>query len=259
MKNQEDCCRSEHGAILHELLNIGEMMLANGAEIKRVEDTLERMGSACGAKRMNVFVITSSIVVTMLFEDGEEVTQTRRIVKPAGTDFRKLEDLNELSRSFCANPLTSEQLHSEVEKLVQKKDHYRLKRYLGSVLAAGGFAVFFGGSLWDGLAAAVFAAFVCLMQRYLDPFCTNRVVFNVICSFLTGVGICLAAGWIPVLNADKIMIGDIMLLIPGIALTNSVRDILVGDTISGVMRLIEALLWAGALACGFMAAIWVVM
>jgi uncharacterized membrane protein YjjP (DUF1212 family) len=51
---------------------------------------------------------------------------------------------------------------------------------------------------------------------------------------------------------DKIMIGDIMLLIPGIAMTNSIRNMLVGDTISGIMRLIESLLWAGALALGFM-------
>ena len=51
------------------------------------------------------------------------------------------------------------------------------------------------------------------------------------------------------------MIGDIMLLIPGILMTNSIRDILIGDTISGVMRLVESLLWAGALACGFMCAI----
>ena len=258
MGTQADC-RAEHDEILHELLNIGEMMLANGAEIKRVEDTLERMGSACGAKRMNVFVITSSIVVTMLFADGAEVTQTRRIVKPAGTDFRKLEDLNELSRRFCASPMSPAELRAEADKLTEKSGHYRLKMYLGSILAAGGFAVFFGGSVWDGLTAAAFAVLVCLMQCYLDSFCTNRVVFNVLCSFLTGVGICLIARWIPALNADKIMIGDIMLLIPGIALTNSVRDILVGDTISGAMRLIEALLWAGALACGFMAAIWIVM
>ena len=52
------------------------------------------------------------------------------------------------------------------------------------------------------------------------------------------------------------MIGDIMLLIPGIAITNAIRDMLMGDTISGLMRLIEGILWAGALAAGFMAAIW---
>ena len=69
-------------------------------------------------------------------------------------------------------------------------------------------------------------------------------------------------GWefpgVPCLNLDKIMIGDIMLLIPGIAMTNAIRDMLMGDTISGLMRLIESILWAGSLAVGFMASIWMV-
>ena len=73
-----------------------------------------------------------------------------------------------------------------------------------------------------------------------------------------GIVICLTVKLFPFLNLDKIMIGDIMLLIPGIAATNSIRDMLMGDTISGMMRLIESILWAGALACGFMAAIWMV-
>ena len=59
------------------------------------------------------------------------------------------------------------------------------------------------------------------------------------------------------LRADKIIIGDIMLLIPGIAMTNAVKDMLVGDTIAGTMRLLESLLWAGALAGGFMASMWI--
>ena len=52
------------------------------------------------------------------------------------------------------------------------------------------------------------------------------------------------------------MIGDIMLLIPGLTVTSAMRDMIVGDTISGLLRLIESIWWAGALACGFMAAIW---
>ena len=57
---------------------------------------------------------------------------------------------------------------------------------------------------------------------------------------------------------DMIMIGDIMLLIPGIPITNAVRDVLTGDTISGIMRFIEAMLWAGCLALGFLSAFWIV-
>ncbi len=57
-------------------------------------------------------------------------------------------------------------------------------------------------------------------------------------------------------HADKVLIGIIMLLIPGIMLTNSIRDILLGDIISGSLRLVEAILMAATLALGMMAAIW---
>ena len=60
------------------------------------------------------------------------------------------------------------------------------------------------------------------------------------------------------LHTDKIIIGDIMLLIPGFVMTNSLRDMLVGDTISGIMRFTESLLWAIGLASGFMLAIWLI-
>ena len=68
-------------------------------------------------------------------------------------------------------------------------------------------------------------------------------------------GIC--TNLIAPLHMDKIMIGYIMLLIPGLAMTNAVRNVLVGNTISGIMRLIEAVLWAAALALGFMIAMFV--
>ena len=93
------------------------------------------------------------------------------------------------------------------------------------------------------------------MKKKLKPICPNNVVFNLLCSFITGVAICFSARLFTFLHADKIMMGDIMLLIPGIAMTNSIRDVLVGDTIAGVMKFVESLLWAGAIACGFMLAI----
>ena len=243
--------------ILNELLNMGEAMLSNGAEVKRVEDTLMRIGRAYGAVRMDVFVITSSIVVTMVLPDDRVVTQTRRITNSGGTDFGKLEDLNALSRSYCEAPFSVRELEERLKRESElKKD--RLKLYLGSLLAAGGLAVFFGGSLLDGLLSGAFGVFICLIQELLSPFSNNKVITSFVCSFITGVMICLICKIIPIVHADKIMIGDIMLLIPGIALTNSVKDVLVGDTISGIMRLIESLLWAGAVACGFISAVWLI-
>ena len=242
---------------LHELLVMGELMQSCGAEVFRVEDTLNRMGQAYGVGRMNVFVITSSIIITMEFPDGREVTQTRRIREAGGNDFTKLEKLNALSREYCRTPFDETTLRRRLEEI--RRDQLPKKtRYLGSVLAASSFTLFFGGGLQDGGAAAVFALLICLMQDYVAVICMNVMIFNVVVSFFIGTGISIASHMIPCLHMDMIMIGDIMLLIPGIAITNAVRDVLIGDTISGIMRFIEAMLWAGGLAFGFMSAIWMV-
>ncbi len=248
----------EHpGALLHCLLDMAESMLSVGAEVNRVEGTLSRMGRAYGAARMNVFVITSSVVVTMVLPDGTDLTQTRRITGPGGTDFTKLEALNTLSRRCCEHPLSVEDLSRALAALDEPPPN-PVWICLGSMLAAGSFAAFFGGGLWDALVAAVFGMVIFFLQQRLPSLFPNKAIFNLVSSLLTGTAISLCGAIFPILQPDKIMIGDIMLLIPGIAMTNSVRDVLVGDTISGIMRLIETLLWAGSLAMGFMLGIYLV-
>ena len=209
-KNSMEQTNTEN-RLLQLLLETGERLMASGAEVKRVEDTLERIGVAYGAERMNVFVITSSIVITLERSDGTLLTHTRRITK-SGTDFLALERINALSRECCKEPLPLD----------------------------------------------LFAVIICLFQEKGAQLLANNVMFNLVCSFFTGTLICLTVKFLPFFHADKIMIGDIMLLIPGIAITNSIRDMLMGDTIAGIMRLIESILWAGALASGFMASIWMV-
>ena len=252
MRNME---RSTSSEILHQILNMGEMLLNAGAEIKRVEQTINRLGKAYGAERMDVFAITSSIVVTMSFPDGTEITQTRRIEQPAGTDLSRLERLNALSRRCCEDGMLIQELAEEMDR-IQNETVSIWYVYVGSVIGAAAFSVFFGGAVQDGIAAGVFALFICLCQNVLSTFCPNRVIFNLLCSLAAGIGIYGVTAVIPVFHADKIIIGDIMLLIPGIAMTNAVKDMLVGDTIAGTMRLLESLLWAGALAGGFMASMW---
>ena len=242
--------------LLTALLNMAEAMLVCGSEITRVEDTISRMGLAFGAAHMNVFVITSCIIVTMGLPNGEELTQTRRVTVAGGTDFVKIEHFNDLSRRCCAGLVAPEDLPAEVKAISQMQPE-RWRGYLGSVLAAGGFAVFFGGSLFDGAVAALFALLICWFQEKLLPLSMNQLSFNLLCSVIVGTLTGICTNFLTVLHLDKIMIGYIMLLIPGLAMTNSIRNILVGNTISGVMRLIEAILWAAARALGFMIAMFI--
>ena len=105
MDREMQITTQEENRLLHLMLEMGEKLLESGAEIKRVEDTLERIGLAYGAARMNVFVITSSIIITMETTDGRLLTHTRRINFANSTDFTALEQLNELSRQCCKNSM----------------------------------------------------------------------------------------------------------------------------------------------------------
>ncbi len=239
------------------LLDMGALLLDCGAEISRVEDTLCRMGKAYGALQVDAFVITSIISLSMEFTEEESITETRRIYSSTGTDFFRLEKLNALSRQCCAEPLELEELKFRVRKVAAgKKPGYVI--YVGSVIIAASFAVFFGGSVWDGLVSAVFALAICLLQIKLGSTQVSIVGSNLLISLLIGLGVGFVCAYAPVLHMDKILIGDIMLLIPGRAMTNAVRNMLGGNTISGVVRLTESLIWAGALAGGFMTAMLII-
>ena len=239
--------------LLHLLLDMGEMMMCSGGEVRRVENTLSLMGKAYGAIKTDVMVITASIIVTMKFSDGNLITESRRVESPGSNKLWRLEGLNALSRKCCENPLPIDELELQIKNCKQPTNLWKF--YLGSALAAGAFSVFFGGNILDGVIAAVFALLVCFFQRKFSSVFPNNIIFNIVCSFAVGVLICIVTKLIPTTHTDMVIIGVIMLLIPGIAFTNAMRDILVGDTISGIMRLIESLLWAAGLAVGFMLAI----
>lgn len=248
--------KREYYDLLHTLLDFGEAMLRAGAEIYRVENSMQRLAKAYGATECSIFVITSSILATIKFPDGHEITQSRRILQAGRTNLSTLERLNAISRKCCSSPLPLGDLRQEI---ASAETAVALPVYLGaSVLAVASFCLFFGGTVWDMLVSLLFALLICLMQKKLAPICPNQIIFNLLCSFLAGVGICLTARMLPMLHTDKIMIADIMLLIPGFAMTNALRDMLAGDTISGIMRFIESLFWATGLACGFMLSIWLI-
>lgn len=249
--------RQEQGQLLDSLLEMGDLLLDCGAEIGRVEDTLSRMGTAYGAEHMNVFVIPSIISISMSFPGAEAITETRRIHSYGNTDFYRLEKINAMSRQCSVAPLPLDELRARLDKVAHGRKPFPMV-FWGSILGGGGFAIFFGGNLWDGLVAAVFAAIICLLQARLGRTQLGIVASNLMVSLVVGLGVGLVAELIPVLHMDKILIGDIMLLIPGLAMTNAIRNTLVGNTISGVVRLAESLIWAAALAGGFMVALVIV-
>lgn len=234
-------------------LDIGERMLLFGAEIGRVEDSLRRICTAFGAVRVDVFTITSSIVVTVTSPCFGIVTQTRRV--PGGeSDFHRLHLLNALSRAICERPMSRAEIIAEIARI----DHaptYPFAAQLGIyALISAAFSLFFGGVWQDAVVAALIGVVLRILQGGLRRVRTNPFLLSALCSFVGGL---LASSFVALglaYHADLIAIGNIMLLIPGIALTNAIRDMFSGDLISGLLRFAEALMLAATVAFGFVLA-----
>lgn len=236
--------------ILQGILDIGEEMVVCGAEVNRVEDSIYRMCESYGGDRINVFIITSNIQVTMEAPDGRILTHIRRIVR-YDANFDRLDYLNDLSRYVCANKPEPDLMQQKFDEVMNRpKQHIALK-FIGAILVSGGFTVFFGGSWLDCIAASIDGIIIILMELFLASREKNQIVYNFVVSVVAGIAALLLVEVGLGDHSDKIMIGGIMLLIPGIAMTNAIRDMLIGDIASGLLRLVNSVLVAAAIACGF--------
>lgn len=230
-------------------LELGKCMVQSGAEVRRVEDTVTRVMRAYGAASSEVFSISSLVLATIKWKDGSHMTQSKRI-DGFGTNLHKLEMYNALARYICRKKPQVEEIRKRMGTIAKG----RKVNWLDAacyMLSAGMFAVFFGGSYRDGISAGILGLFVFFFDQFLNKAVANKLVYTLFASLLTG--------WLAILavklgigeNLDKIMIGDIMLFIPTLALCNSLKDMLYGDIITGIYRSIEALLIAAAIGGGF--------
>ena len=237
-------------AVVRLALDIGEQILVSGGEVGRVEDTVARLCTSYGAVRTDVFAITSLVFVTAVWENGEIVTQSRRI-KEVEKCMRRLEDLNALSRRICSEKLSVEEAEAAFADIMKKATSTWVKVLIGSLLAATSYTAFFGGDLKDCLVAPIIAAVIFASQFLTRKLGGNKFFSQALCSFLATTVATFAVAATLGSSVDHIMIGCIMILIPGISVTHAVENLIIGDTIAGWISLSEALVIALAVASGF--------
>lgn len=236
--------------VLSLALDLGKSMVRSGAEMNRVEDTVIRIGYAYGMKKTEVFSIISVIYATVIDSEGKTQSQLRRI-SSMSVNFEKLEKLNDLSRRICKNKPDPDEARRELESICVPGKKFNIIVCLGYMLASASFTVFFGGTLLDAVASMPIAAMIYLMQSFIKTQGTSRLFFTALESAAAGLAALLFVHFGFGNNADMIMIGDIMLLIPGLMLINSLREMLCGDMMSGLLRMLESVLVAMAIAVGF--------
>lgn len=237
--------------IFHLILEIAEQLVEAGAEIGRVEESISRICTAYGGTKVEAYATLTSIVASVQTEDGTFLTQSRRIHQ-TGPNMERVHRLNDLARKLARNPLPEDEVRREIEKL-KKTPHFspRIQVLCYGVIGCA-FCVFFGGrQISEIVAALVIGIAVGLLAKGMDTIHANRVLNRFVCSMFASLCalVLVRLQWIA--TADNIIIGNIMSLIPGVGLTNALRDLFTGDTVTGVLRLMEAILLALAIALGF--------
>ncbi len=235
--------------LLSVVISLGHKMLECGAEIYRVEESIVRICKAYNAKEVEVFAIPSSIIVTLDMGDNIKDTRSKRVF-PKEIDLDRVDKLNNLSRYICAEKPTYIQIQNQLSKISENPHYPNPVVFICYAVIPAVFCLFFGGKISDAVVSAFIGIIIKIILDILNALKTNTVFINVICSAVSTAVALISVKITIAQNYDKIIIGTIMLLVPGLILTNAMRDFIMGDLMAGILRLIEAVLVATGIAIG---------
>ena len=239
----------EHIILLDLATDLGYELAMCGAETFRVEESINRVLAAYGLEA-EAFAIPNYLIVSIQRKDGTPVTRMRRIGHH-GNDLDSVELYSSLSRAICAERPSPEEALRWLDEVRRRRRHFSgAGRLAGDFLGALGFGLFFGGGWVDGLCAGICGMLVGFVNKVLDDMKANPFFRTIAASFLMALFAYLLGAAGIVRNSDAVTIGALMLLVPGLLFTNAMRDIIYGDTNSGINRIVQVLLVAVAIALG---------
>mgnify|MGYP006277414495 CR=1 FL=1 len=235
--------------VMRLVLLAGKVLVESGANASRSEETIMRLGLSCGADTVDVYCTLTGFFVTVV--RGDEVLTRVVSMRSHGTDLGRIAEVQEMSMALERGSTTCDATINQLKAMILNEASVGYSprvRLLGSAVSCGAFAVLLGGGPADfipALLAGLFAQVVCSKIRRTSPEFV-AIFFSVMIGTLGAV----VASRLGLGSLRYITVGVIMPMVPGLAVTNSVRDLIFGDLLSGLSRWAEALLSAAAIAGG---------
>lgn len=226
----------------------GKILLESGAETYRVEETITRICIAYGVHTADSFVIPTGIIVTVTYYD-EVATLVKRITS-RGVDLNKIDAVNDLSRRIQTDAIELSDFNKELIRISNAPRYSHLTTLVFSSVAAGCFSIMFGGDFKDFIAASLIGAVIKIVSTIFQKLNINEFFVNSFCGGLCALLATIFLNLSLCSNLDKTIIGSIMLLVPGLIITNAIRDTIAGDFLSGITKASEAFLIAVSIAVG---------
>lgn len=235
--------------LLDAACKLGRGLLENGGEVYRVEQAIAFFMKAYNITDAQIFAIPATIIVTIPGDDGKPITQLERVTSIA-QNMDRLHKVNDLCRWVCDNTPDPETIHRKLADIHKSKLFSFIQVMVAYGVASAFFCYFWGGNTGDAIVAFIagLATEYCLM--YMGKVKSNIFFSNLISSMVIAVVAIL--GMVTGLgnNIDMIIIGAIMTLVPGVGITNIMRDIISGDVITGTNKVAEVMLIAISIAIG---------
>ncbi|MBL0385375.1 threonine/serine exporter family protein [Tumebacillus sp. ITR2] len=233
--------------VLDLCLRAGDLMLKHGAETSRVEETIVRVGRASGAKLVHSFVTPTGIFISV-GAAGAEKTGLIRIRTTSAINLYKVHEVNDLSRRFERGQLTIDEMFDRLNAIDAAPPHYRIRyQHVAAAISSGAFTMLFGGGWSEFLIGSVCGW---LSNTTMESMFEHVPRFlRVFIAALVGVlvaALSVKSGFSS--NLEAAVIGAVIPLVPGLSLTNAIRDLMAGELLSGVARASEATLTAFAIA-----------
>ena len=243
----------DYNMLLEIAVSLGHRLAMCGAETFRVEESINRVLASYHIPSQ-VFAIPNCLTVSIQTEDGQSITSMRRIGYH-GNDLDAVEKYSNLSRRICAEHPEPQLARQWLREADESRLSFKLPILLaGNFLGAFGFCMLFNGSVTDAFCSGFCGIIVGLINCFMDHLHANPFFRSITAAFIGSVpAYALRAAGIAG-NPDSVIIGALMLLVPGLLFTNAMRDIIFGDTNSGVNRIVQVFLIAVAIALGTAAA-----
>ena len=228
---------------------IGHLMLSNGAETYRVNDTVKRICKSRGFSHINVFVAPNTIIVS---DDRFDGYTFMKVIENRCINLNKIDMLNDFSRKFVNQlDMTIDDAINEIKNLDEKSPYNRMELNIWTAIGSSSFAALVGG---DNVLTFILTLITSVMAMVIYDKVkkiSNIPVFATLVSAII-IGFCgVGLVELGVLNTPKMLIvGSIMPLLPGVPFIKAVRDLVSGELMSGVGRAIEAGIIATAIAVG---------
>lgn len=234
-------------AIIKVSMLAGKIMLQSGAETHRVEDTMNRIARAFGAKEVQCFATPTGIHFSISMT---KPTNFMRISERA-TDLHKIAVVNDISREIAEGSLEIKEALTELQQVEKTKLTFSSWiQIVAAALVSGSFTIMFGGTWPDFIPAFITGGIGYMIMLAVERFVGIRFIADFFASIFIGVLAVLFINKNLGVEIDKIIIGAVMPLVPGLPITNAIRDMMSGHLVAGVSKGVEALLTAFAIGAG---------